>query len=455
MTKQIDTLQRNGRLFSTKLQQTMTRLFTTRRLLLVMMSLQLLWLAAIWITGAANKAFKLSYLGIYTVIVTIIILVLPELSSYSFFQRLATIFSNERWLLGMLLGVVLIGGIIYAANQRMWDFDEEGHYAAAEIVATEGPDALFREYAEQGWLGKQHPPMGPLLYGLAVRLLGQGLFQARLLSLVFTIGTGGLTYLIGRDLYGRKTALFAVYILFSFPLFFRLGTAAVVETPLTFFFTLTVFLTLIFVKRPRIWLMIAIGGSVIIGLLFKYTMILIFPIVFSLIGIKMSWRLAIRYFFVFSGIVIVGLIAWLFFTAQNDILKTQIETIWSYAILVTTNPYGRRILFESITNRLPTALGVYNLPLLLFSALLLLTRKQRQDWPILIWIGLVWIPLFLTLPEHRYFMSTFPAVAIAAAVGLQRLPVHYGKIVLLSLLSCAGALYLFVDWFRVAWLFVK
>jgi 4-amino-4-deoxy-L-arabinose transferase-like glycosyltransferase len=455
LTKHVDTLQKNKFFSSPKLWQATLQLITTRRMLFLMMVLQWVWLAVIWFTGAANKVYKLPILGVYTFVTGISILAFPNHLNWSILQRFTKYLTDSRYVLGGLLIIILIGGTFYAANQRMWDFDEEGNYAAAELVAADGSLALFREYSEQGWLGKQHPPMGPLAYGLTVKLLGSGLFQARLLSLAFMVGTGVLTYLIGRDLYDSKTGLYAVLILFSFPLFFRLGTAAVVETPLTFFFSLTIYLTLCFVKQPGLLRAIPIGMAVVIGLLFKYTMVFIIPIIFCIIGVKISWQYAIRYFFVFVGIVLLGLAAWISFATESEIINTQIQTIWSYTVLVTTNPYGRKILFESITNRLPTAWGVYNMPLIVFAALLFWVRKNRQDLPILLWIGLVWIPLFLTLPEHRYFLSTFPAVAIVTAVGLQRMPIQHGKILTLSLLFCAGSLYLFVDWFRVAWLFVK
>jgi len=130
------------------------------------------------------------------------------------------------------------------------------------------------------------------------------------------------------------------------------------------------------------------------------------------------------------------------------------ETVWHYAGLVLTNDYGRLLLFETVTNRLPSALGVYNLPLLALGGFWLLTRRSRSDWLLILWITAVWLPLMLTLPDHRYFMSSFPALALLIAAGFQLVPRLFDRTALLAILYCTGSLYLFVDWSRTAQLFV-
>ncbi|KAA3657305.1 MAG: phospholipid carrier-dependent glycosyltransferase [Chloroflexi bacterium] len=420
-----------------------------------MMGLQTIWLAAIWVSGAAGNAHKLPRLILFTMITGTTVAWMPDLSQSRFIKSITTFFSNDRYTLLLIISIVLIAGTVYASEQRIWGYDEEGNYAAAELVATEGASALFQNYGEMGWLGKQHPPLSPILYGFTLRIFGVGLFQARLLTLFFMIGTGMLTYLIGRELYSRQTGLIAVFILFSFPLFFRLGTVAMVEVPLTFFFSLAIYLTLRLMRSMDGRLVVALGLAVGAGMLTKYTMVFVLPIIAYLVMTKCSFKQAVKLFAVLGVTAVTGLTIWLLFAKQTDFLVMQLETIWSYALLVTTNEYGRMVLFETVTNRLPTSLGVYNLPIIAFGMILIVRRRQPKDWYTLMWIALVWIPLILTLPDHRYFMSTFPALAIVAAEGLKKIPALNKKAVLLSLLYCAGSLYLFVDWSRATWMFVQ
>jgi hypothetical protein len=112
-----------------------------------------------------------------------------------------------------------------------------------------------------------------------------------------------------------------------------------------------------------------------------------------------------------------------------------------------------RFSMEVLLTRLPSALGVYNVPLLLIGAWVLLRRRSGSDLFVLLWIGVVSAVLFLTLPDHRYFMPVFPALALTMAQGLARLPARREQAVLLSVLYAAGSLYLFVDWFRATNLF--
>jgi 4-amino-4-deoxy-L-arabinose transferase-like glycosyltransferase len=206
-------------------------------------------------------------------------------------------------------------------------------------------------------------------------------------------------------------------------------------------------------ERPSAGRLLLVGLAIGAGLLSKYTMVFVLPLVFGIIVVQGSFRQAIRYFGAMALIGAALLAGWLLLANQIDVLQRQWATIWEYAGLVLTNEYGRRVLFETITNRLPSALGVYNLPLIALGGLVLINRRRAVDWVILFWIVSVWLPLFLTLPDHRYFLPSFPAVALLAALGLQQIPQATPRGLLLSLLFAISALYLYVDWVRAAELF--
>ena len=355
-------------------------------------------------------------------------------------------------LAGLLIATVLI---IFAAQQRVWAFDEEGNLMASATVARGGIPELFENYGRRPWLGKQHPPLVPIIYGTLMSMIGVSQLAGRVITVLFALGTGGLTYLIGRRLINRQTAVVGTLLLFSFPLVFRLGAAAMVEMPLTFFFTLTVWLTLRLAERPSIGRLLLVGLAIGAGLLSKYTMVFVLPLVFGIMAVRSSFKQAMRYF---GSLALVGLIllaGWLLFANQIDVLQRQFATVMEYAGLVLTNEYGRQVLFETITNRLPSALGVYNLPLLGLGAIFVINRRRTVDWVLLFWIVCVWLPLSLTLPDHRYFLPSFPAVALVGALGLQQIAQSTRRGLLLALLLGASTLYLYVDWVRAAELFVK
>lgn len=436
------------------------RWLTARNILLLMTLLELGWLAAIWVTGATAATHKLLPLMIVTIVLGGVVLLLPDrfLAWLPLENgRIAQAETRILLLIGLIIGILLI---IFAAQQRVWTFDEEGNIRAATAVANEGVSALFENYDRRPWLGKQHPPLVPIIYGLGMNVLGTSQLAGRTMTVLFALGSGLLTYFIGRRLFDRQTALLGTLLLFTFPLVFRLGAAAMVETPLTFFFALTVLLTLRMAEKPSVGRLIMVGLAIGAGLLSKYTMVFVLPLAFGIIAVQQSFKQAVRYFGVMGFIGAVLLAGWLLYANQLNVLQRQIATVWEYAGLVLTNEYGRNVLFETITNRLPSGLGVYNLPLLALGVITVLNRRKKSDWILLFWMLSVWIPLSLTLPDHRYFLPSFPALALMASVGLQQIP--KGKLslgtargLLLSLLLVASTLYLYVDWVRTAELFIE
>ena len=113
-----------------------------------------------------------------------------------------------------------------------------------------------------------------------------------------------------------------------------------------------------------------------------------------------------------------------------------------------------RLGLESLFTRIPSSLGVYHAPLLLLGLLYLLKRRQSADLLLLIWIGALSLSLFLTLPDHRYFLPIFPALAFVVAHMLLRFPEYAGRAILLSLLFGAGNLYMFANWVRESHIFL-
>lgn len=435
-----------------------TRWVSATNVLLLMVGLELVWLGVIWWTGATAATHKLLPLFGITLLLGAVALLVPDrfLTWVPLENgRIARAETRILLLLGLMLGILLI---YFAAQQRVWTFDEEGNLRAAAAVAKDGIGALFENYDRRPWLGKQHPPLVPIIYGLAMNLLGTSQLAGRTVTVLFALGNGLLTYLIGRRLFDRQTALLGGLLLFSFPLVFRLGAAAMVETALTFFFALTVLFTLRFAEKPSVGRLLLVGLTIGAGLLSKYTMVFVLPLVFGIIVVQRSFGQAVRYFGVMGIVGAVLLTGWLLFANQLDVLQRQMVTIWEYAGLVLTNEYGRRVLFESMTNRLPSGLGVYNLPLLALGTVFVLNRRKKADLILLIWILSVWLPLSLTLPDHRYFLPSFPALALLAGLGLRQ--ISAGKIssgtargLLLSLLLAVSTLYLYVDWVRAVELF--
>jgi len=309
-------------------------------------------------------------------------------------------------------------------------------------VAQEGVHSLFDNYDRMKWLGKQHPPLTPIVYGLTMRVLGVNIVVARFISVFFGTCVLLLTYLLGKKLYDDPyTGLLAALFLLSFPQFTRLSTIANNDILVTFCFTSVLLLFLYWRQSQRPMYMIGGALFLVAGLLSKYTMFLVFGVlVGSLVFIRsfgaLKWHLIVPLFL--SAVLAVG---WLVYTLEVETVIVQIQTIINY-LGVSTNytgqlrlfsPHRMQIRLENLALALPNGFGVYNLPLLILGGLKL-RRRHPSDLFILIWAVMVCVPLIITLPVYRYFLLAFPALAILIARGLRNFPEVTEQALLLALL---------------------
>ena len=465
--------------------QTVTMEFLMNRsLILTMAGLQLFWLVMIAVTGASTRYNTILIVGIFSLVATILVLLLPTSVMQRIYHLKDWLFQNEKRSLLFLCIAALLIGVIYAFIQTEWT-DEQSVLTAANIIATEGLQPAYTAFRRVGWLGQQHPPLFPILFSITLKLPGPDLFYMRLMSVFFLAGTLVITYFLGRELYTRKIGFLAALLLLSFPLVIRLGASAMMDIPLAFFFSLALLLLLRLSRAPSFWLASGIGVVIGLGLLTKYIMVLLFLILFLYFLFFKSFRKLTSYLFIVTVVSMSMFAVWLMYANNIGILSRQFEKILnfvgSYHVIrnnleqstqetPSTQPVANeaqstdpgdlmqngifRLGLETLFTRLPSSLGVYHAPLILFGFLYLIKRRKSFDWMLLLWVGGVSLFLFLTLPDHRYFLPIFPAIAIAIARVLVRFPEYAERAILLSLLLGISNLYLFANWFRESHLFL-
>jgi 4-amino-4-deoxy-L-arabinose transferase-like glycosyltransferase len=258
-----------------------------------------------------------------------------------------------------------------------------------------------------------------------------------------------LTYRIGTWLYDRRTGLLAATSLLTMPFFFRLGTSAMLDMPVTCAFVGVLLLSLRLQERPTYLLAVALGGCLGIGLLCRYTMALVYPLVFGACLLDGQFRRLAPYLAT-AVLVSMGIFScWVAWAASIGVFAAQQDKISRLAGYMNTAK-GKLWLANVMLFRLPSGIGVYNAPLLMLGGWRTWRELHRSDQIVLVWIGAVCIPLLLTLPGPRYFLPAFPAFALLMARGLTSIRGGSERPLLLALLYGAGALYLFVDWYRAS-----
>jgi 4-amino-4-deoxy-L-arabinose transferase-like glycosyltransferase len=360
---------------------------------------------------------------------------------------------NERVLVLGLIAVVLVAGGVYASLRRFHG-DEPASFRAATVVATEEFGDFFTKYGEISWLGKQHPPLMSLIYGVAMRILGIELWVARSITLLFTAATIVVTYALGAEMYDGSTGLTAAQLMLSLPYCLHMGSMANNDMPVTFFFTLSVLLLIRLVRRPACWLAVATGIAIGAGMLTKYTMALVYGVVPPIVVVlETPFRRLLPYLALALLVSAVILSAWLVYAHETGVMSKQIGTVADYVGISSTGTGGllgaergwkmhRRI--EVMFARLPSAVGAFTVPILLMSLWHLVRSRRQPDRLALAWVAAVSVPIVALLPDSRYFLPAFPALALVMATGLQSELGAAERPTFVALCFGAQALYLYL-----------
>ena len=384
-------------------------------------------------------------------------------------------------------------GLLDALTQQAPSWDEALVHASAISYADGGLIGLLRSYTSNPWLQHGHPPLGPMLYGTIADLLGKDLFIMRLGAVALGALTTLLVVRIGERLYDARTGVLAACLFLSMPLVRRMASAAMNDIMVTFLFCLALDLCLRGGRRglasapvvkasssatsarsiapkvpapatlavavpvtaaPTPWLRGVLLGVVVgAGLLTKYTMLVVFPVLLLLAVTARPSRGPLL-LTCLAGVVSAAILAaWLALAGHLGILDQQRAWLAERAGSATRSARGVGYALDGLLSKAPSAVGLYMLPLLWLGLRSFDRATRRSDVFVVGWILLVFVPLLLTLPDNRYPLPAYPALAILAARGLPREDTP--RIVLLALLLCASVLayYALVDLRLHAFLF--
>lgn len=414
--------------------------------LAAMLLCQVAWLLFLYYTGSTIFSQSILWLMGYALLAGFFTLCLPIKVLYSIRQKKIALLRKPLLPILVLTMLVAVQGFAIAWLAPPYP-DERNMLKAAKIVATEGIDAFFEQYAQLPWLGNQHPPLAPLIFGAVVQLVHNSLFSIRVASLVFGIGSVLTTYLLAKNLYGPATGLLSALLLLSFPRFLRLNLQANNDSHITFLFLVSLLLLWYLYRQPRMqWALLA-GVVIGVGLLTKYTIALLYPIIVMFVAATRSFKTHKRYVLVILLVSGAMLLAWLLYAVQIGVFAAQAEKITALAG-AGNNPGGEfRLLsgyrtamrIDYLFVKIPLGLGMYSLPLILLGATWLGTHyRASANIFLLVWLVGVIAPVSILLPDIRYLLPAFPALAIMAVAALHHRRIAPEPIILLSWLFFAG-----------------
>lgn len=371
--------------------------------------------------------------------------------------------------------------------------DELALFATVEYLHKHGLTEFLRNYNELHWIGDQHPPLPVVVSTVTAKVFGEPqVWSVRLPTTILNLLTCYLTFLIARDLFSVRVGLLSVILLVAMPFFTRFGALASNDAYITCFCTASALVLLRLERSTKAaWrkpaLSIILGIVIGIGLLCKYTMVLIygFNVLFWFITI-MRWRHdrtrisdpneAIWLFFmaVFLPFLISMCLfcPWLLAMHKFGILQVQLEKIAWYLAFSTANgsaeiatigeegsshksgiffsPWYPQVLLQMTLVRLPSAIGVYCIPLLAIAVRSFWRDRSDPDIRsgaafLVVWVVTLSLPIILTLPVARYLMPIFPALCIAMSRGADVALSNPAPAVVISLICGITTLLLYIS----------
>ncbi len=146
------------------------------------------------------------------------------------------------------------------------------------------------------------PPLARYLFGIASNLDIKSIIggipvfnyeytYARLISIIFSSFSSVIVLFIGIEFISVFVGIAAAIILAMLPFFLGLSQLATLESTLFFFFTLSVYLYLRFLRKPSKLNVFLTGFAIGLAILSKYTNVLLIPVI---LGIYFFWNKEIK-----------------------------------------------------------------------------------------------------------------------------------------------------------------
>ena len=272
-----------------------------------------------------------------------------------------------------------------------------------------------------------YPPLYDLLTAGYFGIFGEGAASGRLVTVTFSLLTMWLVFEFANRTYGPKTALISSVMLGIMPGFFWVSRVAMLETILMFFFSLSLFFFLSWMRFHKNKTLILCGLTLGAGFLAKYQ-ILVAGLV-MIVALLLLYRKKLRArskFLLLPIIALLVVVPWVFIVVQKNGLERFGELLYviqeggqDRAVYSSRFPMPIFYLIEITWPFNDIPVHPISLPIYILCLLGLgfwVYRKKPEDKFFLIWFIVVYV-FFTLIPnkQWRYVTPLFPVLAISAA----------------------------------------
>jgi hypothetical protein len=311
------------------------------------------------------------------------------------------------------LPLVLIMAV--ATIVRLWSLNALG-YNTDEAVYSGQAAAI----AQDPTLSQIFPVFRahPLLFQFLLAIVyhyGVSDLTGRLLAVAIGLATVYLAYSLGRLMYGRTAGLLAAAILALMPYHVAVSRQVLLDGPMAFLATLTLYLTAKFATTQRAAWLYAAGGAMGLTFLAKETGIVLLGAVYSFLALRQDIRVRIRDLVIATGamfLVIAPFPMSLWLAGGGGAERTRQYLVWE----LFRRPNHDWVFYA--TSVVPS-LGLLVVALAMGG---LVVMRRRLGWQEVLLVSWIIVPLaFFELwpvKGYQYLLPIAPAVALLAARAL-------------------------------------
>lgn len=323
---------------------------------------------------------------------------------------------NSLLCLGLLL-LVLGGG----AFLRLWELNQAGYnsdeavYAGQAAAIAQDPDLkeIFPVF-------RAHPLLFQFILALAFQS-GTNDLLGRLVSVVIGLGTIGIVYLLGKLLYGPWAGLIAALFLACMPYHVIVSRQVLLDTPLTFFTTLTLYVLAHFARNQHPNWLHAVGAMMGLTFLAKETGIVFLGSIYSFLALSREIPVRVRDIVLATVFMFLVILPFpLSILLGGGKRAGQQYLIWQFF----RRPNHEWTFYPTVV---PAAIGLLVIGLALLGLWLFRREGSWRERLLLAWI-IVPVTFFQLWPTKgfQYLLPIAPAFAVLAGRTLSRwLPVTW------------------------------
>lgn len=349
----------------------------------------------------------------------------------------------KRWYIYALLICVGVLGLWHLQTSPGFWFDEGIIAGLSKSLVYDGvygtKVAPNEFYTPNFWITTSYTVTLPI--ALSLKLFGLGIWQARLIPLLYLLGCITIAYHVASRLFGFKHAVWATLLLATFLPLYGNGRAVLGETPGIFWLLSGVWFYIQFESKKKVSSLFL--SSLCWGLVVAtkpFYALFVPGYVFLLHSAYKTYHVALKYVFYSLIFFTIPLFAWFYFALGWAALM-DIRGVLSYFFNSYATDEFQPAILQNLRRFVSEATPIHFLIAALTAAIVLLSKKRKEldvsktvvALFIFVALGFVW---YLKTPGwYRYFFSIHLVVLLLFPRALYTLAPRFAPWVLAALLG--------------------